>query len=327
MTKLDPTYGQFNLRGIAVGLSHERSLSDGRKEGKDEWKRLQFGIKVNDNSVIYPELMGTKTDKVKLVHRKSKNGKYDMTDTLLVPWGEHHKQREDNYELFMPVKVNLERSSYFNDTEELTSYEAAEYIVAYLKDGDFVYVQGSLQINEYKDKSQDKYIIQNIFIDDEKIDFSAGNFKQEAFFVQEIVFLNLELEKENYRYMVETYIIHRKDGDMSYSPFTFVIDYGKYKDDNESLEESREVIKFFKNEVTYGSTIQVHGNINHYVKKVNTPEGIMLSGGAVRELEITGGNLKSLVKDRYCEEDFVSKVDPFFTGGQTEELTEENDPF
>lgn len=53
----------------------------------------------------------------------------------------------------------------------------------------------------------------------------------------------------------------------------------------------------------------------------------MLSGGTIRELEITGGNLKSLVKDRYCEEDFASKVDPFFTGGQTEVLTEDNDPF
>lgn len=306
MSELKPTYGSYSIRGVVVGLLNDRYHSEGDKEGGGKWQRLSFGVKVSNTAFVYVELMGSKTSKVKLIYQNPMNKKYEKDKQKLVYWGDH-KTLPSNYKLHMPVKTCFNQS----ESLEFTSYEAVEYIKDNLNDGDSVYINGSLQYQEYQDRIQEKFIIQEIGLLDDSLNVNDIG-EQEAYFTQEIVYLSLEKIRKKKQYLIHSLIISKKDDELLKIPCTYVINYEKYSSDDEEVQVN-EVIRWFKEELTYGSTVRIFGNINHHVPTIEIDGRLVITGSSVKEFEITGGSLKSIVKNRYTEEDLNSEPekDPF----------------
>lgn len=306
MTELRPTYGNFSIKGIVVGLLNDRYHTEGDKEGGGKWQRLSFGVKVSNTSFVYVELMGSKSSKVKLIYQNPINKKYDKDQIKPVSWGEH-RNLPSNYKIHMPVKTCFNQS----ESLEFTSYEAIGHIKDKLNDGDSVYINGSLQYQEYQDKIQEKFVIQEIGLLNESL--NVNDFKnQEAYFTQEIVFLSMEKIRKKKQYLIHSLIISKKDSELLKIPYTYVINYEKHSNEEEE-SQVKEVIRWFKEELTYGSTVRIFGNINHHVPTIEIDGQFVVTGSSVKEFEITGGSLKSIVKYRYTEEDLSSKPesDPF----------------
>lgn len=306
MTELRPTYGNFSIKGVVVGLFNDRYHTEGDKEGGSKWHRLSFGVKVSSTSFVYVELMGSKTSKVKLIYQNPINKKYEKDNSKLVSWGEQSKL-PPNYRIHMPVKTCFNQS----ESLEFTSYEAIDNIKDNLNDGDSVYINGSLQYQEYQDKIQEKFVIQEIGLLDDRLNINEL-MNQEAYFTQEIVFLSIEKLRINKQYLIHSLIISKRDDELKKIPYTYVINYEKYASDDEEAQV-KEVIRWFKEEITYGSTVRIFGNINHHLPTIEIDGQLVVAGSSVKEFEITGGSLKSVVRNRYSEEDLNSEPekDPF----------------
>lgn len=54
---LKKTYSQFKIKGKVVGVYNPHFYDSGISNDKN-WNKLQFGIKIKDNSIIYVQLMG-----------------------------------------------------------------------------------------------------------------------------------------------------------------------------------------------------------------------------------------------------------------------------
>ncbi|MFD0587709.1 hypothetical protein ACFQZE_06815 [Paenibacillus sp. GCM10027627] len=294
MTELQPTYGSFSLKGIVVGLQNDRYYSEGEKEGGDKWHRLNFNVKVQNAALIPVELMGSTATKIKLKRNYKKN------DSIIVNWKERYTT--SNYRIHMPLKVSLTTSESF----ELTSFDAIENIKENLKDGDSVYINGSIQFQEYNGKVQAKFSIRDIGRLDQQLEANELH-EQDAYFSQEIVFLNIEKDRNKSQYLVDSLILVKVDDVIRKIPYCFVINYNKYIGQG-SNEYITETIKMFK-DMTYGTTVRIFGNINYLVPTIEVEGKLVVTGSAIKELEITGGSLKSIVRNRYSVENINETVD------------------
>ncbi|QNR65460.1 hypothetical protein [Paenibacillus peoriae] len=273
---LSPTYGNFVLRGIIVGLADKKAFTEGQTESS-KWKRIQFGIKVSESSIVYVELFGSKTSKIKLFRRGTNTG-----ESLTVEWDDLYNSKYKDYRYANQVKVNLGCGN-INDDFSLIAWDAIEYFEQHLKDGSNVLVKGSLQLSEYKGNSQEQYVIREIYVLE---NYNFKNKHPEAFFSQEIVYVDAIPLNENGEYTVDTRIINRNSNDCDVIPFNFYI-YNK------------EVYDYFKNNISRGSTLRVHGNILNYAPLKVIDGHRVISGAAVKGLEVTGGNIRSINLDRY----------------------------
>lgn len=273
---LSPTYGNFVLRGAVVGLADKKTFTEGQTES-GKWKRAQFGVKVSENSIIYVEIFGLKSSKVKLFKRGTNTG-----ESLTVEWDDLYSSKYNDYRYANQVKTNLGRGN-INDDLSLIAWDAIEYFEQRLKDGLNVLVKGSLQISEYKGSPQEQFAIKELYV------LENCNFKykhREAFFSQEIIYVSVDSSKENDGYTLNTRIINRNTSDYDVVPFNFYI-YNK------------DVYDYFNNNISKGSTIRVHGNILNYVPLKIIDEYRVISGTAVKGLEVTGGNIRSINLNRY----------------------------
>ncbi|OME55475.1 hypothetical protein BSK59_13435 [Paenibacillus odorifer] len=323
--ELQPTYGNFVLKGVVGGTQSDKFYNFGSTNGS-EWRRLNFSVKVNDNASVFVEMMGNKNEKVKLVDNSDKKNKQEM----FVPWADRYKERKDKFEIFMASKVGLvkEENSEKNKVYSLTQYDATEYIKNNLKDGDSVYIRGSMEYSKYDGKAQVKYKIQQIYSTSEPIEFN-DEYEPEASFNQEIVYLDSEYDETTNKTAINTYVIFKDKSGVHPLPYMFFINHEKYKNDEEKTKALNNLKSSFER-LTYGSSIKVNGNINIYMEKVEEGEEqeiedvipdfggfqakgqeTYVRGNTIRELEITGGDGKTLILDRYDEEDFIPTADPF----------------
>lgn len=332
MSTLQPTYGNFVLKGIAGGTQTDKFYTEGTSNN-NLWRRLNFSVKTNDNASVYVEMMGSKNDKVKLVDSTDRKNKKEY----FVPWADRYKERTDKAEIFMSSKVGLAKDDTGkNKVLNLTQFDAVECIKKQIKEGDSVYIRGSMQFSTYEGKGQVKYIIQQIYHTSEAVDFKEDNFEPEASFNQDIVYVGYEYDSETNKTAINTNIIYKNKGDITTMPYMFFINHEKYKGDAEKQKALLALKESFEN-LTYGSTIKVNGNINVYVEKVQDEEEedsipvsfggfqakgqeTFVRGTTIRELEITGGDGATLIDGRYSEEDFIPKASPFNTMTEEEEL-------
>ncbi|MMZ58966.1 hypothetical protein D1872_209720 [compost metagenome] len=296
---LSPTYGNFVLKGTVVGLADKKAFTEGQTEN-GKWKRVQFGIKVSENSIIYVELFGLKSSKVKLFKRGTNTG-----ESLTVEWDDLYNSKHNDYRYANQVKVNLGRGN-INDDLSLIAWDAIEYFEQQLKVGSNVLVKGSLQLSEYKGSAQEQFMIRELYTLDNCV---YKNKHPEAFFSQEIVYVDAFPLNKNGEYTVNTRIINRNSNDCDVVPFNFYI-YNK------------EVYDYFKNNIPKGSTLRVHGNILNYVPLKIINGHSIISGSVVKGLEITGGNVRSINSNRYE----VDRIDSNSTNGSPfEEETNTNE--
>jgi hypothetical protein len=288
---LQPTYGNFEARGIVTGMSNSKAYSDGDTQD-GQWNRIQFGVKVSSNAYVYVELMGNKTNRIKMYKIDPMTRRYDKNNYILVNWDEKYSHKFSSYRYFQPVKINLDGLDI--DDIQLIGYDAAEHLRDNLKDGSHILVKGSLRFSEYKGEVQESFIIKEIYIMDD------GELSNEAYFVQEIVYMEIEDVGQSKCKVNSKLIVRNSDG-FDFIPYSFII--------NNKDEKMKNTYEYLKNNVQVGSTLKVHGNIRNYVPVTWTDEGQeIICGSSIKELEITGGNISTLIQGRYKPEELESNI-------------------
>lgn len=298
MAELQPTYGNFSLRGQVVWKDRQNSYVEDVSDSGYTYRRIRFGVKTEEENIVEVELFQTKFDEVTLQNIKTK--KRDKQ----VKYGEHHNLPE-GYRLFMPINLGLEQDENGNNVKkQLIPYDAIEYINDNLKNGDTVFIFGSPRFSSYKDRdgntvSQVTFEPRGIYL--ASIPYGDEEFEGESIFEQNII-IN-RTEKVDNKLIVTAYIITDSKG--NFTTYNFYIDINKYK-------------KFAMNvhKLKFGTKLNVEGYIHHTVdeKEVEVDDGwgesvkpktIM---NIIKELEITGAK-KPEKEDIgiYKEDDFVPK--------------------
>ncbi|PZT57423.1 hypothetical protein [Paenibacillus silvae] len=269
---LEPTYGYFQLRGKVVGMMSDKAYTEG---DSGTWNRIQFGVKVSSNSIVYVELMGSKQDRVKMYKKIGK--RVDKDDSITIPWSDRYSEKFSSYRNSFNIRLNINE----NKEMSLLPYDSIKNIHENLSDGMIVLVKGSLQIDEYQNKIQEKFVIKELY-DCESSDDSYSN--KEAFFNQEIVYLSANNGK------IQSKLIYRKHGDIEIVPYEFSV-------------KDNDLINYFIENIQSNSTLRVHGVIKQYVPIEFVDGYEVITGSAVKELVITGGSTNSIVQSRYSNED------------------------
>ncbi|ASA22687.1 hypothetical protein [Paenibacillus donghaensis] len=288
---LQPTYGKFEIKGIITGLSNTKAYTDGQTEN-GQWNRLQFGVRVSSNAFVYVEMMGNKSDKIKMFKVDPMTKRYDKNNHIMVNWNEKYSHKYKSYKYFQPVKINL--NGLDREDIKLIAYDATEHLRDNLKDGSSVLIKGSLRFNEYKGETQESFIITEIYSIDE------ASLLNESYFTQEIVFMDIKKVISS-KYNVNTKLIIRNSDGFDIIPYKFVI--------NIKDKSSVALVEYFQSNIQVGSTLKIHGNIRNYVPMTLSDDGYeVIAGSSIKELEIVGGNLSSLVQGRYKPEELESDV-------------------
>ncbi|WP_342423166.1 hypothetical protein [Paenibacillus sp. FSL E2-0178] len=288
---MQPTYGNFEVRGIVTGMLNSKAYSVGDTQ-EGQWNRIQFGVRVSNNAFVYVELMGNKTSKLKMFKVDPMTKKYDKNNYIMVSWDEKYSQKYKRYKYLQPVKINL--LGFETEDVQLIGYDAAEYLRDNLKDGTYILIKGSLRFNDYKGDTQESFNINEIYVMD------GSELSNEAYFAQEIIYVGIEDINRSKCKVNSKMIIRNFDG-FDIIPYSFIINN---KDSN-----MKSVFDYFKENIQMGSTLKVHGLIRNYVPITWTDEGQeIICGSAIKELEITGGNTSSLIQARYKPEELESNV-------------------
>lgn len=300
---LQPTYGNFEVRGIVTGMLSFKAYSDGDTQ-EGQWNRIQFGVKVGNNAFVYVELMGNIASKIKMFKTDPLTKRYDKNNHIMVNWDEKYNQKYNGYKYFQLVKMNL--MGLETEDIKLIGYDAAKHLRDNLKDGTYILIKGSLRFNEYKGEAQENFIIKEIYVMDQ------CELSNEAYFSQEIVYMGIE-DVDKSKCKVNSKLIIRNSDGFGIIPYSFVI--------NNKDSKMKNVYDYFNDNIKTGSTLKVHGLIKNYVPLTWTDEGQkIICGSAVKELEITGGNVSSLIQGRYKSEELESNIiqgSPFEDNSQT----------
>lgn len=309
-----PTYGNFEVKGIVTGLSGGKT-KEGNKNGY-EWKRLELGIKVDHNAFVYTELFGTKDSKVKMVFIDPATKRYDRSIYRLVDSEDVNDTSHRGYKAWYPVQLNLDESG---SDVGMTNYKAIEHLLENLNDGDSVLVKGSIHISKYEDRIQERYSIRNVYkIED--VDFDEFGYEPEAYFVHDVVYVDL-IKLDKNKYSLSTKIIYKDSDSVEIVPYDFVIN-------DTGSSSTSETVQYLRNNIEFGTTLKVHGNIKCYVPIDCDEQGNkFITGSAIKELEVTGGNISSIVVDRYSKEDFEYKEAYRSPFDEEEEEIKDNSPF
>lgn len=298
MAELQPTYGNFSLRGQVVWKDRQNSYVEDVSDSGYTYRRIRFGVKTEEKNIVEVELFQTKFDEVTLQNIKTK--KRDKQ----VKYGEHHNLPE-GYRLFMPINLGLEQDENGNNIKkQLIPYDAIKYINDNLKNGDTVFIFGSPRFSSYKDRdgntvSQVTFEPRGIYL--ASIPYDDEKFEGESIFEQNII-IN-RTEKVDNKLIVTAYIITDNKG--NFTTYNFYIDINKYK-------------KFAMNvhKLKFGTKLKVEGYIHHTVdeKEVEVDDGWGESvkpkviTNIIKELEITAAQKPSQEDiGYYKEEDFVKQ--------------------
>lgn len=311
--KKQETKGQYKLMGKVKGIENENALREGTTQKDVPYKSLSFFIETSPTNAIKVELFGMEREYVYFYSSKAK-------DTKKVPYSERLKSI-DGYKL-IGIRMGLEKELKGDKNKQVMMVEedAIDYLLANLKDGDSVFVNGKMDFQQYKDqqgnwKETTKYILGGISKTKKEIDFDAEDFKEMASFEQDIVATDVTIFEE--RLHIGAKIINYKGDSVD---TTFIVDPnaegGKYK----------KLANNMKKRLKWGDAIKVFGVCLNKVELTEAEGeeaeddwgGEMPSGQGdairnyIQELQVTAVDSTSYEPKKYTEEDFFSADEDSF---------------
>ncbi|MNH75617.1 hypothetical protein D3C73_278640 [compost metagenome] len=274
-----PTYGSFEVIGKVVGMKDSKAYSQGI--GTDsEWNRIQFGLKIAENSFSYVELMGSKREKVKLFKRTI-NNKFDKSTFKFVNWEEAYK--DEQYSVTNLIKINI--GNELND-KELLPYDAVNYIHNNSIDGLRVLVKGNLNYSTYQSQVQVKQVIREIVLADSTLSYSHPY----SIFEQNAIYDSIEINDDCCYLMVQ--IINKVSDDIDALKYQFIL--------------NRKLAELIKLNCSRGMTLKLYGFNKNYVSLIQTENNEkLITGAAIKELEVTGF---SVLPDNLCDLDYLDSL-------------------
>lgn len=317
MAELQPTYGNFTLRGQVVWLDRNNAYDESTSGNGYLYRRIRFGVKTEEKNIVQVELFQTKFDTVTLQNKETKQRDKE------VPYGEHHNLPE-GYQLFMPIHLGIEQDEEGNNIKkQLIPFDAIKYIKENLKNGDTVFIFGSPRFSEYTNR--DGNMISQVSFEPRGIYLTSTPFEDEEFegqstFEQTIVLNALDLDKKVKKAYVSAFVIVRDFGELKTIPVQFWIDGNKYLGLIKNLQK-----------LPFGTEIRVEGRIHSKpvyteVEEVDDSWGErsfsttqQVISGVDKSMEITFANPNTIEESKYSHEDLFPP--------QAEDDSSEDNPF
>ncbi|MEH6848074.1 hypothetical protein [Bacillus thuringiensis] len=328
-TKLEQTKSKVKLQGVITRLStNDNACTMGKTATNKEYKSLRFMIKTADKdgtvNEVPVELFGMEQDNVYAYSR-------DKGEGQMFPFG-NRNNLPDGYHMF-GVRINLGEEG-----QNLHAYDAVDELFNNLQDGMEVYMNGHIELSKYKGKDevereQKRFVIESIGALKNGIDFESEEFVETAVFEQEMVIVDVDVDKKEKKAFVTGRTISYGD---KFNDGSFVINFG---DD----EELKDLAKIFS-KLGFGDFLKVHGTVINRAETVETEEeeepkldksnpfakhagkekhkslNTRTTKNFINELRIEGVDASTFEKKKYKEEDFVVAV-------KEEKVTTTENPF
>lgn len=227
-SKLEPTYGNFEIRGIISSIEEPRVGTTGN--GSD-FKSLKIQVAIDKNSNLKLDLFGMKTDTVEIVKFKGKT-----VERKEIKWANRTKL-EEGWSLSnlraVGIGAELKDGKTKGGLKMYAGYDAVQEIVENFSEGDSVAISGSLRFSTFTNQAGEDITIANYNIQKiykiKEIDFDAEDFKPYAKFEQKIVVAGTEKvaeygEDKVKALVVDGIIITDKNGTFVHQEFVVLVD-------------------------------------------------------------------------------------------------------
>lgn len=321
--ELIQTKGSVKINGILVGFDGENTFREGKtKNGEGlPYRSASLSVKTSPTNVVYNlDAFGQEDNDRKVKVFSNKGGEKRSLEIAF-------KDRNDIPDGFTAFGFGTVRTAIEKDSNNKAviknyfTYDAVEKIKEALKDGDSVWVNAEFSPNTYvKDgetRTTVKYAVNGIGLSKNEINFEDEEFKEVASFEQELVVVNVDLDKETKKvYVTGRLIKYNKTWD----DIVFVVDGNKYE------KLAININKKFK----FGDFVKVqgiilNGTVMEEVEEKSDgfdwggeePQGVQkFTKSKISELQIT--NVVSHEAKKFKEEDFfVDDQDPFNSDGDS----------
>lgn len=312
---LPETKGTFQCKGIINGIARDKFYtSKTTKTGKD-FRAVNFGCAYDDKKNIYMSLNGMPQQKVYFSKRNQDTGK---TETKNVAWGDRNKFNEDGWRM-IGINLGLKKTTNsdgkeVNDKKTVTPFDACGYIKENLQDDMSTFIRGNIEFSSYMDgegnvRRSTKYVPNQISLCKE-VDFSEYDSvenKPVHDFTQNIVFMNIEKEKENDR-DTGRFVVSAK-----------IVTYSDIVDTQFIITDAK-LAGLFKKNLKSFNAITVHGHIevSHQVEEISSEDAwgevntmTAVTAPTKTEMVITGATPSSIDRETYTEKnvsDAVKKI-------------------
>jgi len=319
-TNLQPTYGNFKVRGIVSGLQSDYAFIEKTSDSGFTHRTLKFNVKTSPDNIVQVKLWAGKFDKLKITTSDRDD---DREDQYLDYTDDVYNNIPEGYEPFMGVSIGLTQNDEGkNVTVKRAGFDAVKEIYDNLKDGDVVFVKGRNKFRKHNENIYEELEINGIFHSTANMDFESEEFEELSAFDQTVVLVDGELDKNTKRANLTTYIITDKEG--TFVQYPFHVDANKGK---KYANMGKKLAKF-----PFGTQIKLVGNLlrtveyedvddsldedddddlmadrpKGYEKQNKNKQGIK---NVIKEFEVTGAFSESIIEEKYSEDDFIPQKD------------------
>lgn len=200
---LPETKGSFQLKGIVSGVEKENFYKEIKTKSNKKMRMINFGVGYAEGSTLYVNLQGMEHENVYFSKKAEKKG--DKSEIAKVPWADRFSYNREGFRLIgksIGVKKKVDESGKtVNDKKVITEFDACKEVSENLKDGESVFIKGSLDYSSFLDNNGNKKtsikLIPNQISLCSDINFSDEKYTQQNDFVQVIIFMGIDQEKEN----------------------------------------------------------------------------------------------------------------------------------
>lgn len=315
--KLEETKNKFVVKGKVRGIVGDRAFREGVTKADRNYKALSFHVDTQAKNSVLVEIFGQETDTVVFYSGKEKKSKK-------VPFADRHKPQK-GYRL---MGVN---TTFGEEKRTLAHYDAVDYLLQNLNDGDSIEVKGRMDLSEFENQQGEKVQKRSFRIDSIKtipdIDFADPEYTEVASFEQDIVVLDTYKEDETEKLYVNARTINHR-GDLFDTQF--VVD----------IQANPKFATNMEKNLGFGDSIRVLGKMVNYYVTEEVEEvveddgwgGVAPAGTKevleyhIKEMVITDVYEETYEKGKYTEEDFFNEDEENF-GEEETELDDEDLPF
>lgn len=291
------TRGQFQTRGIVVGVEKDNFYKEMLTKTEKPFRSVSFGVQFDKDSTMYVALNGMEQDSVYFTKSETDPvTKKRTTTTETVAWKDRHKFNKEGFRLIGVnvgvKKVTDNKGNSVNDKKVLVPYDACKEISENLTDGVSVFIKGNIEYSQFDGKHQTKFVPGQISLC-KPVDFESDGFTPEAFFQQTIVFMGIKPNEDKTRFIVEAKIV-------GYNSV----------EDAEFIVENTSLANIMRKNLKPYQSIRVHGEIRiqRNMDEVEESDGwgesnkmTRVNAPTVRELVISGADPNTIEKDEYSE--------------------------
>lgn len=252
---LPETKGNFQLKGIVTGTGKDGFYKEKKTRTQKDMRIVNFGAEYADGKTMYVNLQGMTQDFVYFSKKAEKKG--DKATTEKVSWADRFSYNREGFRLIgknvgVKKKVDSEGKT-VNDKKTLTDFDACKEIRENLKDGQSVFMKGSLDYSSFTDdngnkKSSVKLIPAQISLCAD-INFKDEKYTQQNDFNQVIVFMGIDKEKDDNEKATGRFIVTAK-----------IVTYSTIEDVEFIIENEKLANTFRKNLKPYNA-IKVSGHV------------------------------------------------------------------